>query len=476
MVDFLRWTGMAFALLSSTFAFGGCRGDAPTSPESRPDMAHGRLDLSTDIPIDIDSSSETAALGMESPALCGECHRAHFQDWRGSMHAYATRDPVFVAMLDKGIEETEGKLDQFCIQCHAPVASKYDLTPVVETGGIHTMPLVDDPLVSDGVVCVSCHAISSVEKTLNAEFTLDQETFYGPTGAAAGQAAHPIVASDLLTSSTMCGSCHNVVNPKGALLENTFSEWYASEFNQGDPETDKSCQDCHMPAYEGPIVEGVIKTIHRHTFVGVDLALIDDFPDKERQFELVTDLLRSAAQLELTQTDDHGDSIAIRASVTNINNGHALPSGSTADRQVWVHLQATDERGQVVFESGMLDPNGDLMDRVDGHSLTPEGDPHLLLFGSFLFDENEAHVNFPWQAVRSQDFLLQPGQTGWREYLIDKETIRNQFIRVNARVRYRTFPPFLIRLLQSEGYLAEDAIGVIPIVDMAEAQIDIFVP
>ena len=37
----------------------------------------------------------------------------HCTQWR-SMHAYATRDPIFLALNRKGIEETNGRLDQFC--------------------------------------------------------------------------------------------------------------------------------------------------------------------------------------------------------------------------------------------------------------------------------------------------------------------------------------------------------------------------
>ena len=32
------------------------------------------------------------------PATCGGCHEDHFQEWSGSMHAYAAEDPVFLAM------------------------------------------------------------------------------------------------------------------------------------------------------------------------------------------------------------------------------------------------------------------------------------------------------------------------------------------------------------------------------------------
>ncbi|MBH24106.1 MAG: hypothetical protein CMH57_06575 [Myxococcales bacterium] len=414
---------------------------------------------------------ETTPNALQSPEYCGQCHTAHYDDWEGSMHAYATQDPVFQAMLVKGILETEGKLDQFCIQCHAPIAAKFELSPVYEDddGAWRVDFDMNNPLIGRGVVCTSCHSMSEVEATVNAEFKLDPNIIHGPNGSAAAQEAHPTVKSESLTSSTMCGTCHNVVNPKGALLENTFSEWYASEFNSGDPNTDKSCQDCHMPAARGEIVEGTEADIHRHRFVGVDLALIDDFPDKEEQLQLVTDLLRSCVRLEVNRTEDHDDSYAIRVSMTNINNGHALPSGSTADRQVWVHITVTDDAtGEVVYESGMMDENGDLMDRITGHSTNPEGDPDLLMYSSLLFGDNDQHVTFPWQAARSFEILLQPGQTGWREYLIPHDRIQGDQLTVQARVRYRTFPPFLIRELEEEGFLEPGLIGEIPIIDMAE--------
>lgn len=413
----------------------------------------------------------------KSPEDCGSCHEVHLEDWSGSMHAYATKDPIFVAMLQKGIKETEGKLDQFCIQCHAPVASKLGDTPVVEDSGVHQMPLDRTiPIVEHGVVCTTCHATTSVEATLNAEFTLEQgAVLYGPSGSDAANEAHvsagfgEVKSSSLLTQSLVCGSCHNVVNPKGALLENTFSEWYAGPFNTGDPSSDKNCQDCHMPLVEDEVVKGSTRMMRRHTFVGVDLALIDDFPQKDRQLKLVEELLQQAADLKLQRVNTVNTGIALRVDVKNINNGHALPSGSTADRQVWVHVEVFDQHGELVFESGMMDENGDLMDRVDGHSVTPDGDPDLLMYGSLLFDEEGHHVNFPWQASRSQDFLLQPGQTGWREFRIEPEHLDGvTSVMVRATLNYRTFPPFLIQQLKDEGFLGQDEVPTrVPVVEMA---------
>jgi len=420
-----------------------------------------------------DASADASMYAENSPEYCGTCHEQHFNDWKGSMHAYATVDPIYRAMLDKGTEDTQGKLDQFCIQCHAPIASKGGLTPVYDDNGTWKVQFdMSEPTIGHGVVCVTCHRMESVEATKNAAFTLNEQTLYGPGDS--GQDAHKIKASTLLTSSNMCGSCHNVVNPKGALLENTFSEWYASEFNDGIG-VDKSCQDCHMPQYTGEIVDGKTREIHEHTFVGVDLALTADFPDKERQLALVTALLKSCGDLKIAPSANT-TTPGIRVSVTNINNGHALPSGSTADRQVWVHLVVTDDTGAIILESGMLDANGDLMDRVEGHSLTPDGDPDLLAFGSFIFDELGEHVIFPWQAKRSQDFLLQPGQSGWREFDIPAGYSGKQ-LTAHATLRYRTFPPFLVQDLVDDGYLDPNAIvGDIPIVDMADATFEFVVP
>lgn len=429
-----------------------------------------------DAGMDATFDPQPGKLGHESPQQCASCHEQHYDDWQGSMHAYATTDPIWQAMIAKGIEETQGELDQFCIQCHAPVASKNDMTPVtLADDGLHKFDLDrSNPLVDDGVVCVTCHAIDKAEKTLNAGFTLQRQTYYGPTGNEAAQEAHPIEQSSLLVSSQMCGTCHNVVNPKGALLENTFSEWYGSENNSGNPDTEKSCQDCHMPVFTGEIVDGVEKEIHRHQFVGVDLALVD-FPKKDEQYQLVEDLLRSVAEMDIVRTDDQDGNAAFRVNVTNVNNGHALPSGSTADRQVWVHVVVKNEAGDVIFESGMLDPNGDLMDRVPNHSATPNGDPDLLLWGSLLFDESDEHVNFPWQAARAQELLLQPGQTGWREYEFPIDPVRGQRVTINATLRYRTFPPFLVRTLEEEGRMSVKLSDKIPIVDMAEAELSFVV-
>src|SRR5678816_89258 len=68
---------------------------------------------------------------LQDPETCNECHPKHVTQWSGSMHAYASDDPVFVAMNKRGQRETGGQLGTFCVKCHAPMA--VELGPVTYT-------------------------------------------------------------------------------------------------------------------------------------------------------------------------------------------------------------------------------------------------------------------------------------------------------------------------------------------------------
>ena len=64
------------------------------------------------------------------------------------------------------------------------------------------------------------------------------------------------------------------------------------------------------------------------------------------------------------------------------------------------------------------------------------------------------------------DNLLGPGQKKWRDYRLPVEGLAGQELSVTAVLNYRTFPPFLIRTLIDEGFLAEGELLAIPIVEM----------
>ncbi len=409
-------------------------------------------------------------LGTE-PEFCGQCHEEHFAQWSGSMHAYASQDPVFVAMVNKGIADTNGQIDQFCFQCHTPTASKLNLTPIETIDGVARLNAdLSSPPLSTGVPCVGCHMVDEVIATENAQLSYSRETLFGASVTDAAREAHPIEVSDLFAdpyqSSFVCGSCHNVLNPRGARLEATFSEWYASDYNQPDDlENHQSCVTCHMPLMRGKLVkDGPEVEMHAHRFIGVDQALID-FPDREVQGRLVRELLQNAAELDMSLNEE-SDGVYLVVSVTNTNTGHFLPSGSTADRQMWVHLQVRDEGGQLVYESGMLDQDGNLADGVAGHAAEPYIDPDLLLFGQFVFGQDGEHVLFPWEVYTTADNLIAPGQRAWRDYPMPESIPADMTLSVTATLKYRTFPPFVLQALADEGFLDLSQLDPVPIIEM----------
>src|ERR1700722_4387364 len=94
------------------------------------------------------------------PKTCNQCHVDHYADWSASMHAYASDDPVFVAMNQRGQRETNGQLGNFCVKCHAPMAVNEGAT----TDGTN---LDSIPQSLHGVTCFYCHTVESVNGTHN---------------------------------------------------------------------------------------------------------------------------------------------------------------------------------------------------------------------------------------------------------------------------------------------------------------------
>ena len=83
------------------------------------------------------------------------------------------------------------------------------------------------------------------------------------------------------------------------------------------------------------------RTLHRHTFVGVDVSLLppDEFPGYESMRELTREMLRGAVDV---QASVDGTTRQLSVTISNLA-GHRLPSGATAERQMWIEVLATNE-------------------------------------------------------------------------------------------------------------------------------------
>lgn len=449
---------------------------------------------------DLLQDRDDAILGFENPNACADCHENHFNEWRISNHAYAIADPVFTAMVTLGQQQSQGKLDQFCVQCHTPTGMATGQTQVVfnEDTQFFEQPLDQlDAIARQGVSCDVCHSITDVVEPRNARAVLTPDgvrraTIRDPVETDAHESAY----SELHATSNLCSMCHAVVNPRGALVEETFGEWESSSFAR---EGGKTCQGCHMPTYRGVAApDAPERELHRHYFVGVDVSLLpeSEFPGYYEMREMTAQMLRDAVSFGASMDADNR---RLNLSIQNLA-GHALPSGATAERQMWVEVIIRDGQNDILFESGTTDANGDLRDGLVGHSLQPRTDPQLVYFGQQMLgipgladlsedqkavrrQEVEAGclsmgqgaidpltgasaVSFPWQADWQCNYMIPVDQTAYPSY--DLSALGSGDYTAEIRLLFRSFPPYFLRKLEEQADLDPAVKTRVPTVVMAE--------
>jgi hypothetical protein len=434
---------------------------------------------------------------------CAECHTQHVEEWSISSHAYAAKDPVFHAMVQLGQQATGGNLDQFCVQCHSPIGMATGQTEVVfdEARQTYTQDVLGlDDLAKTGVSCDVCHSVTAVLEPHNARMVMS------PNGIRRGTIedpvhtdAHASAYSDLHNSSDLCSSCHAVTNPKGALVEETFQEWTESPA----AELGQTCQTCHMPSYTGQAAPGgPERELHSHFFVGVDVSLLppEEFPGYDELREKTAELLRTSATMSVTMD------MTTRELVVNVENlaGHALPSGATAERQLWLEVIVKDETGAVILESGTLDEAGNLRDAFESHSTAPGSDPDLTVYTQYMLSdtvlaeitdtteqsarkaeltaacddiyggqmpEGVSVVPFPWQANWQCNHMIRPGETVEERYTVPD--IGASSMTVDVRLLFRSFPPYFLTELEESADLDPDVATRMPLVNIAETHLEL---
>lgn len=338
------------------------------------------------------SSGQQSDLSREAlmdAQTCAGCHPDQFNEWAGSMHAYSSTDPIFLAMNRRGQRETNGTLGNFCVNCHAPVAVHEGAT----TDGLN---LDQVPQRLKGVTCFFCHSVQSVDGAHNNPLQLGSDRLMRASIADPftrnrlhGAAYSALLDRERAESARMCGACHDIVSPHGAAIERTFAEWQQSAFSQPGG---SACGQCHMqqstvdkPAAEVP--GAPLRRPHSHTFPAVDTALTP-FPDMQRQRDQVQAFLDTSLQTALC-VEPVGDSRLINVILDNVAAGHSFPSGSSQDRRAWVELVA-HAGANVIYSSGVV---------ADGTPVTRVPDPDLWLLRDCMFDEAGAEVAMFWQAV-----------------------------------------------------------------------------
>ncbi len=356
---------------------------------------------------------------FKTSTSCKPCHEQIYQQWTTSAHSRAYRDPVYQTFLRQVDEKSQGRLTQFCVSCHAPLAT---VTRSVPDKLFDEHP--KNALLEDGVSCEFCHTLSGSEVEMRKlslgaflfPRTGQTEILYG-RHADASQEAHRTQKSSFLLSPELCGTCHRFGHPVSGLpIQNTYEEWKASPYAAEG----KRCQDCHMPAYAGRVAAGAKERpeLHAHIFRGGH-----------------TEMIRNAATLEILPARN-GSSLDVSVVVTNSGAGHLIPTGIPGIRQMWVEV--TVFNGQKALATQKQE------------------------FRLELFDEKGA-LAMPWDAVRfGHDTRIAPMKSRRERfafYLPDSTEVR-----VEAK---------LLERLVSEQAASYAGVPASPVLVMTEASMTV---
>ncbi|HTR54556.1 MAG TPA: multiheme c-type cytochrome [Kofleriaceae bacterium] len=413
------------------------------------------------------ASPKLSVAELEDPATCASCHPHHFAEWSGSMHAYASDDPVFVAMNRRG--QREAQLGVFCVRCHAPMAVALGLTD-----GTSFDPATL-PARARGVTCYFCHDVAKIVGDHNngLELALD-DTMRGGVSDPIDTTAHRSSFDALMASSSndsqMCGSCHDVVTPRGVALERSYQEWKSTIFAAHDPghELPLTCSGCHMKSE--PQVSEIAQpsksrpnSFHEHLWPGIVQALTP-FPGTDAQASAIARDLDPALTIVgaaspgasiggggICVSPDGGGVLTVR--IDTRGTGHMWPTGAAQDRRAWLEVIAYDASDRIVFASGTVADDQDPEDLAD---------PHLYSIWDRAAAADGSPAHMFWDVATVQSKLLRPPVTidptdpafdhsSTARYAVGP--IYGQFDHVTARVRIRTLSHALLRQLVASGDL-----------------------
>jgi hypothetical protein len=396
------------------------------------------------------------------PESCAGCHADHFRAWSGSMHAYASDDPVFVAMNARAQRETAGALGTFCVRCHAPIAAALGATP----DGLNLARL---PRSQRGVTCVFCHTVDAIDGVHNGAVRFAGDgVMRGPIldpvpGSFHASTYSPMHDRARLESASLCGACHDVRNAAGLDIERTFAEWQTTTFAHGGSGDQRTCGSCHMPethARAALLPGAPIRPVHDHAMAGLDVALVP-FAEADSQRRAVQSFLDAALSARLCVLAPG----AIEVTLENTRIGHAWPSGATHDRRAWIELAAYTA-GVPIWSSGQVSTDA---------PPDPAVDPAAVLLREVLFDAHGTVVPFLWQAASTRATVLAPTSTddpSQARALVARFTAPPAADRVAMRVRVTPIAPEILDALVSSGDLDRGVRANVPVFSLRATMLE----
>ena len=450
---------------------------APGDPAPALKQAY-RLPFGTDPYLPSEARAEFTGFLKQSDVpnaqWCGHCHGEIYAQWRQSAHANSFRTPWYTKNVNLLIDQRDIEHSRHCEGCHNPTA----LFSGMLTSGA-PRDTASRPFDDEGVTCMSCHAIHSVQPVrglgsyvMGIPAAMVDEHGNPVVGLPSDAEiyAHPdrhraAVMRDVYRKPEFCGSCHKANLPrtlngyKWLRAFTTYDEWQQSGWAGMSPipffskSSVSTCQTCHMPQVAANDVAAVDGKVHSHRWLGANTAIPVEYGYDEQLKQVVDYLRLNALRVDVFAivVERHDGTTAVAAPIEN--GGFALHGGdvSTVDVVVqntgighslvpeqrdmyesWLAVEVRDDRGQLVYESGGLDEKQHL--KPDTHTFT-----NRILGLDTAQDGGRLNHHEVWKVeARSYDSTIMPGRAVVERYRF-RVPENAGMLTVTASVKYRRF-------------------------------------
>ncbi|MDQ6785371.1 MAG: tetratricopeptide repeat protein [Acidobacteriota bacterium] len=404
-----------------------------------------------------------------SAERCAKCHTDMHPQWRESAHANAFREPFYQKNVKDLIHQRDIAFTRHCESCHNPAA--------LFSGALTNKPQFKDrPFDNEGVSCIACHSIESVNGRGIGGYTMGQPAMLQkPDGTKIVEATDQEIISnvedhkrammrDVLKKPEFCAACHKSQVPH-ELNDYKFLRAFAvgdelqmSSFSKESPHpfyvrNKETCNSCHMideptQKFDVSAKDGMIRS-HRWAAantaipavygykdqlsaveknlkddkMGVDIFALHRQKADSKKEKLIAPVNRDNFKIE------EGDTITADVVVTNKNIGHSFPPELRDFYEAYVEFSVSDANDKVLYKSGFIKPNGYLDD--NSHS-----------YKTWLVKENGDlnDLHFIWKTrVVAQNLQIPSGRSDLARYKFTIPDNVGSQIKLTAKLQYRRF-------------------------------------
>jgi len=338
---------------------------------------------------------------------CGHCHQEAHAQWRQSVHSNSNRVPYYLRNVNLLAAEKGISFTRHCEGCHDPIA--------LVSGALTEKSPRTRPYDQDGVTCMVCHSIQSVDTRGTGSYVM------GVPAVLMDENGQPLrrsvtdaeilahldrhsaaVMKPLYKTSEFCSACHKAALPR-ALNDykwqraiSLYDEWQNSSFARESPlpfykkDVVSTCQTCHMQR------EALVTTDYgakkgqfaSHRWLGANTT-IPQIYHYDEQAKRVTAFLQNAVfnvDLFAVQPDTAdgkltaplgsvpfdlaaGQRVVVSVVIQNKGAAHSHVPEQRDMYESWVDFTVRNAAGKLLYESGGIQPRDLELDPA-AHSFT----------------------------------------------------------------------------------------------------------